>query len=114
MTTNSPVGQRPVSEDDRMWGMLVWLPVVGVFMALFVLIAEDQRAYPFRKYHAVNALLFDIISTLVLTVLSLTLVGLCVTPAVLVYQLYVAYQAYQGQWTEVPLLTSLARDQGWL
>ena len=103
-----------VSEDDRTWGMLSWLPIIGGLIALYVLLVEEQRSRPFRKFHAVNSLLFNVAVGILLTVLSLTLIGLCLLPLPWLYQAYMAYEAYQGKWTEVPGLTAFARGQGWI
>jgi len=78
------------------------------------LIADDQRQHPFRKFHAVNSLLFNIVAGLVIAVLSALLIGLCLFPVIWAYQGYVAYKAYQGEWVAVPGLTDLARSQGWI
>ncbi len=114
MTETFSGAARPVADEDRTWGMLAWLPIVGSFISLYILLVDDQRARPFRKFHAVNSLLFNVVVGLVLLVLSLALIGLCLLPVALLYQAYMAYQAYQGQWVEVPGLTAFARGQGWI
>ncbi len=114
MTEPNFSAPQAVTEDDRTWGMLAWLPIVGGLISLYVLLVEEQRARPFRKFHAVNSLLFNVVVGLVLIVLSLTLIGLCLLPLPWIYQAYMAYQAYQGKWAEVPGLTAFARGQGWI
>ena len=108
------VSPAPVTDADRTMAMWAWMPIVGGLVALYILIAEEQRQHPFRKFHAVNSLLFNIAAGLVITVLSIVLVGLCLLPVIWAYQGYVAYKAYQGEWTTVPGLTDLARSQGWI
>ncbi len=103
-----------VSDEDRTMAMLAWMPFIGGLVSLYILLAESERVHPFRKFHAVNSLMFNIVMGVVVLVLSVALVGLCLLPLALGYQAYMAYQAYQGQWREVPMLTDFARGQQWI
>ncbi len=108
----------PVTSEDRMWAALAWLPAIGWLFALLVLLMENNRNRPFQRFHAVNALGVAIVLAVLNVVLSFLVVGLVVSCplslAALAYQVYMAVQAYQGQWKEVPWLTQFARQQGWL
>lgn len=113
----TPVPATP-TDDDRLWGMLSWLPVVGWIFAILVLVMEDHRTRAFQRFHAVQALAYTIAVWILITILSLTgigaLISCVISPLLLAYQIYLAFQAYQGQWAEIPGLTPFLRRQGWI
>jgi uncharacterized membrane protein len=93
-----------VSSDDRMWSLLGYiLPII----ALIALLLEDKRARPFIRHNAVNALMIAVVTVL----LSFTM---CLWVIPFFYSIFLGIQAYQGQTPEVPVLTNLAKDQGWI
>ncbi len=104
--------QVEVTDDDRLWALLSWIltPIVPII----VLLLEDKKARPFIKYHAVHALIVGGIGYLISVVLSTLLVGCLLGLALFVYLVYLAIQAYNGQWVTVPLVTDFIKDQGWL
>lgn len=53
---NAQMQTSPVTADDRLWAALVWLPAIGWIIAILVLLMEQNRARPFQRFHAVNAL----------------------------------------------------------
>ncbi len=114
-TTMSPVAP---TEDDRLWGMLAWLPAIGWIFAILILVMEDRKGRPFQRFHAVNALGFAIALGILNIILSLTGIGFLISCPLsifaLLYQIYMAVQAYQGNQTEVPWLTNFAKQQGWI
>lgn len=93
-----------ISDDDRLWAALSW--ALGL-PALIVFLMEDKKSRPFIKYNAVQAIGIMIIMTLV----SWTVCG---APLIWFYALYLAYQSYQGQLVEVPILTDFCKKQGWI
>ncbi len=106
------------TEDDRLWGMLAWLPAIGWIFAILILVMEDRKSQPFQRFHAVNALGFSVLVFVINTLLSLTGVGILISCPLsillLLYQIYMAVQAYQGNWSEVPWFTNFAKQQGWI
>ncbi len=106
------------SDDDRLWAALAWVPVIGWIFAILILVMEERRQRTFQRFHAVNALAFGVAAWIVSTIVSLTGLGIiisCVLSiAILLYQIYMAIQAYNGQMTEVPGLTPFLRQQGWI
>ncbi len=106
------------SDDDRLWAALAWVPVIGWIFAIIILLSEERRQRTFQRFHAVNSLAFGVAAWVLNMVLGLTGVGLLISCpislALLLYQIYMAVQAYNGQMTEVPGLTPLLRQQGWL
>jgi uncharacterized membrane protein len=104
-TVGAPVGGEEITADDKLWALLSWLlwPI-----AIIVLLLEDKKERPFIKYHAVNSLAYAVVWAIVGTLT----VG-CVGVLGLIYVIYLAIQAYQGQWVEVPFITNFCKNQGW-
>ncbi len=98
------------TSDDKLWGALSWVPIIGPIVAIVVLLMEDKKNRPFMKYHAVNSLAVAV----VIAVTSLVGIGLCLGAIAFFVQLYWAYQAYQGQMFEIPLITDFVKKQGWV
>ena len=102
-----------VTSDDKLWGALsyVFAPIVGII----VLLMEDKKSRPFIKFHAVQSIAASIAFWIVATILTTVTIGfggLCVPVLWLVF-LYWAYQAYQGQMVNIPLVTNFIRGKGW-
>lgn len=104
--------QTDVTDDDRLWALLSW--IFAPLVPIIVLILEDKKNRPFIKYNAIQALVLSVIGYVVGTVLSFVVVGCFVAAAVLIYQIVLGIQAYQGKWVEVPVLTNFVKGQGWL
>jgi uncharacterized membrane protein len=107
----APMGGEEVTDDDKLWALLSWLfwPI-----AIIVLLLEDKKQRPFIKYHAVQSLVLGILAGILTGVLSFVIVGCFVGLAWLVYVIYLAVKAYQGEWVTVPLLTDFCKNQGWI
>jgi uncharacterized membrane protein len=119
-----------VSDDDRLMAALAWagMAILQIpLVSLVLLIAEENKRRPFQRFHAINSLLFWVVGFfyeilavvvyIVLTIISLGCLGLFLWVIFFLPHLvafYYAYQAYQGRQREVPFITELARDQGWL
>ena len=102
----APVSGEEITDDDKLWALLSWLlwPI-----AIIVLLLEDKKERPFLKYHAVNSLAYAVVWAIVGTLT----VG-CVGVLGFIYVIYLAIQAYQGQWVEVPFITNFCKNQGWV
>jgi len=92
-----------ITSDDKLWAALTYVfsPVVPIILMLM----EDKKNRPFIKAHNAQALILGIITVLTST--------FCVGILVWFYQLYLAYQAYQGKTVEVPIITNFCKGQGW-
>jgi uncharacterized membrane protein len=109
-----------ITDNDKLMAALSYpIPIV----AIIILIAEDMKARPFQKYHAVQALAANIALWVVIILLSCILAalsffvgGLCGFIALLLWliTLYWAYEAYQGKYFEIPWLTDFLKGQNWL
>jgi uncharacterized membrane protein len=108
-----------LTDNDRVMAALSYpVPIV----AIIILLAEEMKARPFQKYHAVqalaaNAVLWSFILLLgcILGTLSFFLGAVCGALAFLLWfiTLYWAYQAYQGLYFEIPVLTQFLQGQNW-
>ena len=101
------------TSDDKLWSALsyVFAPLVGII----VMLMEDKKSRPFVKFHAVQSIAASIAFWILATILTTVTVGfggLCVPILWLVF-LYWAYQAYQGQMVNIPLVTNFIKGQGW-
>jgi uncharacterized membrane protein len=108
-----PILGGEVTENDRLMAALSYpIPVV----ALVILLSETNRARPFQKFHGVQALAFWVVLTVVGIVLSVVTLGvgtLCF-PILWLVSLWPAYEAYQGKYLELPVITNFIRNQGWV
>jgi uncharacterized membrane protein len=109
-----------ITDNDKLMAAISYpIPIA----AIIILIAEDMKARPFQRFHAVQALAANIALWIIITLLAFVLGlvtffigGLCGFLAVFLWfiTLYWAYQAYQGQYFEIPYLTEFLRKQNWL
>lgn len=99
--TNPAMGE--VTGDDKLWAALAY--AFSPLVPLIIMFMGDKKDRPFIKQHNVQALILGII----MVVTS----GICIGLFVWVYQLYCAYQAYQGNAVNVPGLTDFVKNQGW-
>ncbi|HEX9116591.1 MAG TPA: hypothetical protein VGA61_11025 [Anaerolineae bacterium] len=128
VTTTRPAASS--SEDDRLMAALAWLSALILqvpLVSLVLLIAEPNRNRPFQRYHAVTSLVFwvaaiayELLAVVVYLVLGVLTVGIglvCLWPIFLVphiFALYYTYTAFIGQQPEIPVISPLVRQQGWL
>ncbi len=92
-----------ITSNDKLWALLSY--IFGIF-AVIALLIEDKKNRPFLKYHAINALL--------LWVVIIITSWFCVGFIFWFYAIYLGIKAYGGDWVEVPVLTNLAKNQGWI
>jgi len=102
-----------VSDDDKLWALLSWIftPLVPII----VLLLEDKKGRPFIKYNAMQALVLGVVGWAISTVLiPAVMIGCFVGLALIVYQIYLGIQAYNGNWVEIPVLTDFCKNQNWV
>ena len=118
------------SGDDRLMAALAWVTMVILQLPLvsFVLLAaQGNRERPFQRYHAVTSILFwlatvvyEIVAAIVYTGLTIVTLGcgglylwvIFFLPHLLA--LYYALQAYNGKIVRIPLVSDLAKREGWV
>lgn len=111
-----------VSQDDRTMAMLAHLScmVLAIIGPLIIfLIKKDQS--PFVAYHALQALVYQAITSVVAMILVMFLMfvtfGLCFPAVILAFVPWIggvmwALKANQGEWTGYPLIDSIGRPEG--
>jgi len=100
-----------VTSDDKLWAALGY--PIGL-IAIIVLLMEDKKSRPYIKYHAVQAIAANIAFVIVGLILTITVVGALCAPLLWLVFFYWAYQAYQGEMFEIPLITNFIKGQGWV
>lgn len=108
--TNEVVLEHDLTSDDRLWAALSWIPVSPLWpiFAIIALLLEDKKDRPFIRYNAI----LSIATGVVLIPLSIITCG-CAALIYLVF-FYWAYQAYQGQIVNIPVVSDFVRNQGWV
>ncbi len=104
--------QSQVTSDDRLWSALGYpIPLI----AIIVLLMEEKKARPFIKFHAVQSLIFNLaIYVLIFVVSAVTLgFGAICAPLLWLVTLWPALGSYQGEYTEIPVITNFIKNQGW-
>jgi uncharacterized membrane protein len=97
------MSQAPMMEstsDDRLWAALAY--VFSPIVPIIIMLMADKKDRPFIKAHNTQALVLGIITVITST--------FCVGILVWFYQLYCAYQAYQGQLVEVPVISGMFKS----
>jgi uncharacterized membrane protein len=100
-----------IDSNDKLWAALSY--PIGI-IAVVILLVESMKERPFQKYHAVQALAVNVILVILSIVLGWTVILACVPMLLWLVTLYWAYQAYQGEYFEIPGLTPFLKGQGWL
>lgn len=118
-----------LSADEKLWGMLAhlltllaYVSVLGQYIAPLVIYLVYKDRSPFVAFHALQALLFQLLALAVVvalglfTIITLGLGALLTVPlmfalgvAVLVYTILAAIAANQGNWYELPFAGRWAR-----
>lgn len=107
--TNEVVIDPNVTQDDRLWAALAWIPVTPLWpiFAIVVLLLDDKKDRQFIRYHAVLSLALGVI------LIPLTIVTCGCAAVIYVAFFYWAYLAYQGKVVEIPVVSDFIRNQGW-
>ena len=98
------MSQEPMSDitsDDKLWAALAY--ALSPIVPIIILLMPDKKDRPFIKAHNAQAL--------VLGIITVVTSAFCIGILVWFYQLYCAYQAYQGLLIEVPLISKLVKGQ---
>ncbi len=109
----APVMDGDVTDNDKLMAALSYpIPIV----AIVILLSETNKERAFQKFHAVQALVFWVVLSVIGIVLSVITLGfgaLCF-PVIWLISLWPAYEAYQGKYLEIPVVTDFIRNQGWV
>lgn len=105
-------GGAEITSDDKLWAALGYpIPII----ALIVLFMEDKKNRPFIKFHAVQSIAFNIVIAAVALIVSAVTLGFGAVcfPLFWLVSFWPAYDSYQGNFTELPVLTNFIKNQGW-
>lgn len=100
-----------ITDNDKLLAALSY--PLGI-VAIVILLVEDMRNRPFQKYHAVQALAVNLIIIVLSIVTGWTVVLACLPCLIWFVTLYWAYEAYQGKYITIPVLTDFLKGQGWI
>ncbi len=103
--------------------MLLQLPLVSIVM----LLAEGNKNRPFQRHHAlqaigfwIGAIVYEFVAAVVFTVGTIVTLGLGAICLWVIFflphllALVYAWQAYQGKELNIPIVTRIMKQQGWL
>lgn len=110
--TEQPVNPE-ITSDDKLWAALGYpIPILPII----VLLMEEKKDRPFLKFHAVQSLAFNIAVWVIIFVISLVTLGIgaICAPIFWLVTLWPAYEAYQGKYLELPVITNFIKKQGWV
>jgi uncharacterized membrane protein len=85
-------------------------------IALIVLLMEDKRNLPFLRFHAVQSLALSVVifvAGIILSAVTLGFGAIC-TPLLWLVTFWPAYDSYNGNYTEIPILTNFLKKQDWV
>jgi uncharacterized membrane protein len=100
-----------VTSDDKLWAAISY--IIPLF-AIIALLLEDKKERQFIKYHAVQAIAFNLVLYIIFFILGLTLVGSVCIPFLWLIVFWPAYESYQGKYIEFPVITDFIKNQGWV
>lgn len=104
-----------ITSDDKLWGLLSYL--TGGIIGIVILLMEDKKARPFLKFHGVQSIAVAVVLGVLAAILTTVTFGfgaICIIPAMLGYEIYLAVKTYQGEYIRVPVITDFCQKQGWL
>ncbi len=102
-----------ITDDDKLWVLLayVFTPLIPIILILL----EDKKERPFIKAHNAQALAWGIVNLIGGTILSTILFFCFGLPSLLIWGIgvYWGWQAYQGEYVTIPVITDFVKGQGW-
>ena len=111
---NVVTAEGDITQEDKTWAMLSWIPLIGWIPAVIILLSEDKKGRPFQKYNAVQALALSIVMGIIGSVLYVIAIGCLMHLVWLVYGIILMVKANKGEWVEIPVITDFCRNQGWI
>ena len=100
-----------ITSDDKLWAALGY-PIFPI--ALIMLFLEGKKDRPFIKFHAVQALVLNLVLWVIITIASVTVILAICDPVLWLLMIWPAILAYQGKYFEVPVVTKFLRGQHWI
>jgi uncharacterized membrane protein len=106
-----PVQDAEVSSDDRLWTLLNFL--ITPLFPIITLLMDTKKNRPFIKYHTIPTLILGIVEIVVAGVLAFIPVVWCLGLLLWIINIIYGIKAYKGVYTDLPVITKFAKDQGW-
>ncbi|MFC1878483.1 DUF4870 domain-containing protein [Chloroflexota bacterium] len=106
-------GSTDITSDDKLWAALGYpIPLI----AIIVLLMDDKKNRPFIKFHAIQSIAANVVLfVLIFIVSAVTLgIGAICSPLLWLATFWPAYDSYQGNYTEIPVITNFIKNQGWV
>jgi uncharacterized membrane protein len=103
--------QPGVTSDDRLWAALGY--PIGI-IAIIMLLLEERKDRPFIRYHAVQSIVLNVVLWALMVISAVTVIGALCAPVFWLVTLWPAFDSYNGNYTELPIITDFIRNQGWI
>lgn len=100
-----------ITSDDKLWAALGY-PISP--MAIIALLMEDKKTRPFIKYHAVQSIAVNIVLYVIMTIFAVSVIGAICAPIVWLVLFWPAFEAYQGKYLVLPIITNFLQKQNWI
>jgi uncharacterized membrane protein len=100
-----------ISSDEKLWALLSFLltPIIPIV----ILLMEDKKNQPFIKFHTIPTLVLGLAEIVVGAILGWIPVVNCFVPLIYIINIVFGLKAFKGEYTEIPLITKICKDQGW-
>ena len=105
------VPESGITDDDRLWATLAY--IFSPLVPIIILLMDDKKNRPFIKAHNVQALIWGAVSTVLISVLSVIVIGCFLAVAYIIITIIWAVKANKGEYVEIPVITKFCKDQGW-
>lgn len=99
-----------ISSDDRLWAALTY--IFSPLIPIILLVLDDFKDRSYIRYHSIQALVVGVILAILVPIIAILTAGCGVILWLIMF--YWAYKAYQGEWVEIPIVTSFVKNQGWV
>jgi len=98
-----------VTSDDKLWAALAY--VLSPIVPIIILLMEDKKNRPFIKAHNAQALAAGVVLGVIMSIIAPLTCGIGLI--IWAIMLYWAYQAYQGKYVTIPVITDFVKKQNW-
>ncbi|MEN6434232.1 MAG: hypothetical protein ABFD14_04435 [Anaerolineaceae bacterium] len=97
-----------VTDDDKMMALLSY--IFPLIVPLIILLSDNRKNRPVQRLHGVQSLTLTVISVIV----SITVIGACLSPVIYIWGIVVGVNAYQGKQMDIPFVSNFVKKQGWV
>ena len=99
-----------ITDNDKLMAALCY--PISFIVSIIILLSESMKVRPFQKFHAVQAIAFDLVLWIVTVILAPFTCG--ISFLLWLASFWPAYKAYKGEYVEIPVITDFIRKQGWV